>query len=356
MLLFAGACRFVYNKSLSLLKDNYQSGGKHMHYNQLAPKLVEWKSESNLSWLKEAPSQSLQQSLRDLDKAFSNFFAGKAEHPRFKKKGQQDAFRFPSQRVKVDQEKQLVLLPKLGWVKYRKSRDITGDIKNVTISGKLGKWYISFNTQTDIAEPVHPAISKVGVYVDDKKNITLSDGTQYSPPQSLITLPKQIQRLNNCLRKKNRYSNNWLKSKHRINRLSSRLNQVKVDYLHKASTAISKNHAMIVIEGLEKKPLPAETQLNNAEIYDKLTAIQYELIRQLTYKQVWHGGLVIKLPDEEQIASKEDQAPRSKCFAEKEYIDAESSRTKACNLLAAGLAVTACGGVVVKHSPMKQEP
>ncbi|HAO5545437.1 TPA: transposase, partial [Escherichia coli] len=141
----------------------------------------------------------------------------------------------------MDQEKQLVLLPKLGWVKYRKSRDITGDIKNVSISGKLGKWYISFNTQTDIEEPVHPAISKIGVYVDAKKNITLSDGTQYIPPQSLITLPKQIQRLTNCLRKKNRYSNNWLKSKHRINRLSSRLNQVKVDYLHKASTAISKN-------------------------------------------------------------------------------------------------------------------
>ncbi|ESK13638.1 RNA-guided endonuclease InsQ/TnpB family protein, partial [Escherichia coli] len=171
------------------------------------------------------------------------FFYGNAEHPRFKKKGQHDAFRFPSQRVKVDQEKQLVLLPKLGWVKYRKSRDITGDIKNVSISGKLGKWYISFNTQTDIEEPVHPAISKIGVYVDAKKNITLSDGTQYIPPQSLITLPKQIQRLTNCLRKKNRYSNNWLKSKHRINRLSSRLNQVKVDYLHKASTAISKNHA-----------------------------------------------------------------------------------------------------------------
>ncbi|CAM8096843.1 transposase [Escherichia coli] len=300
MLLFAGACRFVYNKGLALLKESYESGQKHMHYNQLAPLLVEWKSDPALSWLKQAPSQSLQQSLRDLDKAFSNFFYGNAEHPRFKKKGQHDAFRFPSQRVKVDQEKQLVLLPKLGWVKYRKSRDITGDIKNVSISGKLGKWYISFNTQTDIEEPVHPAISKIGVYVDAKKNITLSDGTQYIPPQSLITLPKQIQRLTNCLRKKNRYSNNWLKSKHRINRLSSRLNQVKVDYLHKASTAISKNHAMIVIADIEKKSFSADKQQKNITTCEKSTSIHYELIRQLTYKQEWLGGLVIKLPAEEQ--------------------------------------------------------
>ena len=133
-----------------------------------------------------------------------------------------------------------------------------------------------------------------------KKNITLSDGTQYIPPQSLITLPKQIQRLTNCLRKKNRYSNNWLKSKHRINRLSSRLNQVKVDYLHKASTAISKNHAMIVIADIEKKSFSADKQQKNITTCEKSTSIHYELIRQLTYKQEWLGGLVIKLPAEEQ--------------------------------------------------------
>lgn len=356
MLLFAGACRFVYNKSLSLLKDNYQSGGKHMHYNQLAPKLVEWKSESDLSWLKEAPSQSLQQSLRDLDKAFSNFFGGKAEHPRFKKKGQHDAFRFPSQRVKVDQEKQLVLLPKLGWVKYRKSRDITGDIKNVTISGKLGKWYISFNAQTDIVEPEHPTTSNVGLYIDNNRQITLSDGTQYFPPEGLRTLPKKIQKLKIRLRKKTHRSNNWLKSKRKIDLLRSSLSQIKNDYLHKTSTAISKNHAMIVIADVEKKSFSGDKQQKNVESYETLTSVQYELIRQLTYKQEWCGGIVIKLPDNTGISSIDNHASKNEYIAEKLNLNADSLRTKACDLLAAGLAVTACGGDVLKRSPLKQEP
>ena len=112
---------------------------------------------------------------------------------------------------------------------------------------------------------------------------------------------------------------------------------------------------MIVIADIEKKSFSADKQQKNVTTCEKSTSIHYELIRQLTYKEEWHGGLVIKLPAEEQKASKEDQASRAKCSAEKN-VDAESAWTKACNLLAAGLAVTACGGEVAKHSPMKQEP
>lgn len=356
MLLFAGACRFAYNKGLALLRENYKSGEKHLHYNQLAPKLVEWKSEPTLSWLKEAPSQSLQQSLRDLDKAFTNFFSGKSDYPSFKKKGQHDAFRFPSQRVKVDQKKQSVFLPKLGWIKYRKSRDIAGIIKNITISGKLGKWFISFNTQADIEEPVHPTSLSVGICIGENREIVLSDGVQCLPPENLISLPKKIQQLNNCLRKKKRYSNNWKKSKHRIDRLKSRLTYIKLDYLHKSSTMISKNHAMIVIEDFEKKKISTEAVKKKTDIYTKLTEIKYELIRQLTYKQEWRGGIVIKVSNEGYVASKERITSQPALLVEKSYPYAESLRTKACDLLTAGLAVTACGGDMLKYSPVKQEP
>ncbi|SQB70920.1 RNA-guided endonuclease InsQ/TnpB family protein [Escherichia coli] len=131
-LVFAGSCRFVYNKGLAFINENYDSGKKFLNYNQLASELVNWKNEECLAWLKMAPSQCLQQSLRDLDRAFKNFFSGKSQYPRFKKKGRNDSFRVPCQRVRLDQEKHLVSLPKLGWVKYRKSREITGVLKNVT--------------------------------------------------------------------------------------------------------------------------------------------------------------------------------------------------------------------------------
>ncbi|MCK2093820.1 helix-turn-helix domain-containing protein, partial [Enterobacter hormaechei] len=72
-LVFAGSCRFVYNKGLALINENYDSGKKFLNYNQLASELVNWKNEECLAWLKMAPSQCLQQSLRDLDRAFKNF-------------------------------------------------------------------------------------------------------------------------------------------------------------------------------------------------------------------------------------------------------------------------------------------
>ena len=167
VLVFAGACRFVYNKGLALLSENYNNGKPFLNYNKLAPLLVEWKSDHKFEWLKLCPSQCLQQSLRDLDRAFQNFFSGRALYPRFKKKGRSDSFRVPCQRVRLDQEKGLVSLPKLGWVKYRKSREVTGNLKNVTISKKLDKWYISFNTEEFVSEPVHPSINKTKVLLND---------------------------------------------------------------------------------------------------------------------------------------------------------------------------------------------
>lgn len=113
-LVFAGSCRFVYNKGLAFINENYDSGKKFLNYNQLASELVNWKNEECLAWLKMAPSQCLQQSLRDLDRAFKNFFSGKSQYPRFKKKGRNDSFRVPCQRVRLDQEKHLVSLPKLN--------------------------------------------------------------------------------------------------------------------------------------------------------------------------------------------------------------------------------------------------
>ena len=128
--------------------------------------LIAWKQE--FPWLKESPSQALQQSLKDLDKAWQNFFAKRADFPRFKKKGSGDSFRYPDpKQIKLDQDNNRILLPKLGWIRYRNSRDVLGEVRNVTVSQSGGKWFASIQTQHEVEQPLPTATSAIGIDVGD---------------------------------------------------------------------------------------------------------------------------------------------------------------------------------------------
>ncbi|MBK2821875.1 transposase [Enterobacter hormaechei] len=287
-LVFTGSCRFVYNKGLALINENYDSGKKFLNYNQLASELVNWKNEECLAWLKMAPSQCLQQSLRDLDKAFKNFFSGKSQYPRFKKKGRNDSFRVPCQRVRLDQEKNLVSLPKLGWVKYRKSREITGVLKNVTISRKLDKWYISFNTEAVVPEPVHPSFSKTKILLNNECIMQLTSNESLVEQFTSMEGNKKLRNLNNILGRKVKYSSNWLKTKKKIDSVKARSSRRRLDALHKITTAICKKHAIVELVNLTDS-LPDKS--------NGFVSMGYEFVRQLMYKQEWLGGQVIRLGD-----------------------------------------------------------
>lgn len=130
---FAGSTRFVFNKALALQKARYEQGEKKLGYAGLCKELTAWKRQAETAWLSETPSQSLQQALKDLERAYANFFAKRADFPRFKKKGRSDNFRYP-QGFKLDQANSRLFLPKLGWLRYRNSREVLGTVKNVTVS------------------------------------------------------------------------------------------------------------------------------------------------------------------------------------------------------------------------------
>ena len=132
---FAGACRFVFNQALALQKAKYEAGNKKLSYADLCAELLTLKSSN--PWLGESPSQTLQQSLKDLERSYTNFFAKRADFPRFKKKGLSSSFRFP-QGCKLDQANNRIFLPKLGWMHYRNSREALGEVKNVTVSHSCG--------------------------------------------------------------------------------------------------------------------------------------------------------------------------------------------------------------------------
>lgn len=180
---FAGCCRFVWNKALALEKKTYENEGKRLGFSLLCKLLRDWKKEDDTSFLAEAHSQILQQALKDLDSAYKNFFAKRADFPRFKRKGVHDAFRYP-QGFKLDEGNSRVFLPKIGWVRYRNSLRTEGIPKQVTVSFAAGKWYVSIQTEREIPTPVHPSASAIGIDMGVARFATFSDGSSITPLHS----------------------------------------------------------------------------------------------------------------------------------------------------------------------------
>lgn len=371
---FAGACRFVFNRALARQNENHEAGNKYIPYGKMASWLVEWKNATETQWLKDSHSQPLQQSLKDLERAYKNFFQNRAAFPRFKKRGQNDAFRYP-QGVKLDQENSRIFLPKLGWMRYRNSRQVTGVVKNVTVSQSCGKWYISIQTESEVSTPVHPSASMVGLDAGVAKLATLSDGTVFEPVNSFQKNQKTLARLQRQLSRKVKFSNNWQKQKRKIQRLHSCIAKIRRDYLHKVTTTVSKNHAMIVIEDLKVSNMSksaagtvsqpgrnvrAKSGLNRS-ILDQGW---YEMRRQLEYKQLWRGGQVLAVPPaytSQRCAccghtAKENRLSQSKFRCQVCGYTANADVNGARNILAAGHAVLACGEMVQSGRPLKQEP
>ncbi|STU57514.1 Gifsy-1 prophage GlpA [Klebsiella pneumoniae subsp. ozaenae] len=335
---------------------------------------LEWKSHPDTQWLKDAPSQPLQQSLKDLERGYKNFFQKRAAFPRFKKRGQNDAFRYP-QGVKLDQANNRISFPKLGWVRYRNSREVIGEVKNVTVSLSCDKWYVSIQTEYEVADPVHNAESMVGLDAGVTKLATLSDGTVYHPVNSFKANQRKLAMLQRQLSRKEKFSANWQKQKRKIQRHHSHIANIRRDYLHKVTSEISKNHAMIVIEDLKvsnmSKSAKGTSEQHGRNVRAKsglnrsiLDQGWYEMRRQLEYKQLWRGGQVLAIPPaytSQRCAccghtAKENRLSQSRfeCLecGYTENADVNGAR----NILAAGHAVLACGGMVQSGHPLKQEP
>ena len=302
---FAGAGRFVYNKALALQKEQQTQEKPLLSYNALTRLLTQWRHDPETAFLKDAPAQILQQRLKDLMRAYTNFFEGRAEYPVFKKKYRHDSFRYPDpKQIKLDEGNCRIFLPKLGWMRYRKSRDIVGKIRNVTVSGKNGKWYVSIQTEVEVEDPVHPSSSAVGIDLGVARFATLSDGTYYAPLNSFRRHEQALAKAQRRLKHKRKFSNNWKKAKARIARIHERIARVRADFLHKTSTAISKNHAIVCIEDLQVKNMTASASGTKEQPGRNVAAKSglnksildqgwYEFRRQLDYKLAWRGGQLI---------------------------------------------------------------
>ena len=372
---FAGACRFVYNKALAWQTEQYAADNSFkFSYTKLANLLPDWKLDPTTAWLKESPSQTLQQALKNLETSYRNFFAKRADFPKFKRRGQHDSFRFP-QGFKVEQENSRLSLPKLGWIRYRNSRAILGEIKNITISQTNGKWYASIQTEREIEAPVHTATSAVGVDVGIVKFATLSTGEVFEPINSFRSKAQRLARYQRAMSRKTKFGKNWIKTKCRITRLHSTIANIRRDYLQKTSTQISKNHAMIVIEDLQVRNMSKSAAGNSEKRGRNVKAKSglnksildqgwFEFRRQLEYKQAWRGGWVQAVPPHYTSqrcsccghVSKANRVTQSQFLCVSCGHNMNADLNAARNILAAGLAVLACGEMMQSGHSMKQEP
>lgn len=301
---YAGCCRFVWNKALALQRDLLATEKRRLSYAKLAAMLPVWKIEH--PFLKEAPSQSLQQTLMNLDVAIKDAFdkASPKKLPQFKKKGIHDAFQVP-QGFEVNG--QAVKLPKLGWVKYRNCRRISGTAKNLTFSKVAGNWYVSIQTEEDVAIEYHESSFEIGVDVGVVEFAALSDGTFVKSNHAFRRSEAKLAILQQKLSQKQKFSKNWQKIKGKINRLHVHVANQRRDHQHKASHEISKNHAMIVMEDLNVKGMTASAKgtvetpgkgVNRKAALNKSILDQgwSEFRRQIGYKTLWRGGLYILVP------------------------------------------------------------
>ena len=400
-----GSARFVWNqilaKSFEMLANN-----ERINKVNLVNKIPELRKKPECAFLENSSNGvSLQQKVRDLGDAWGKFFDKKEQAklkqkpfkakkpkffklpdgsevqlrplmPRFKKKSDGcDSIRIVQfNRYCWVKGNQVKLPNDIGVVKFRKSQDILGEIKNVTISNHVGKWYISFGLENTIDKPIHPSKSAIGVDLGIKKLVTTSDGQVFDPINSFKANQVKLARLQRKLKKKVKFSENWKKLNLKINKLHHHIANIRHDYLHKVTTALSKNHAMIVVEDLkvanmsksakgsiEKKGkhVKAKSGLNKS-ILDQGWSM---LVDMLEYKQQWRGGLLVKVDPRytSQTCSscghiaKENRLTQAKfsCIecGFSENADINASR----NILAVGHTVLSVEGGCGKGRPAKQK-
>ena len=367
-----GTCRYVWNKALALQKDRLDNEQTILNYGQLCEQVKLWKSEPETPWLGCTHSQPLQQTLKNLDRALRDAFDKTSPKcfPRFKKKGCGDSFRYP-QGFKLEGNR--VYLPKIGWVRYYKSREITGTPKNLTVSEQGGHWFISIQCEVHLDPPVHESTSWVGIDMGVRRFATLSDGSFLEPLNSFRKLERKLAKAQRKLSRKVKFSSNWKKQKRKIARIHTRIAHARRDYLHKSSTMISKNHAVIVLENLQVSNMSASATGTLEEPGKNVRAKSglnksildqgwYEFRRQITYKQDWCGGRTIlinprntsrKCPGCGHVAADNRKGESFRCLA-CGYAQ-HADLVGAINILAAGHAVSACGETALVAS-MKQEP
>ena len=263
-----GCVRFIYNWGLQKRIEAYMKDKGRISYVQLCAMLTDLKKEEQYSWLREVSTECLQQSLRNLDAAFTRFFRGKKGFPRFKSKSRSRQSYKAILFVHVDQERRRIKLPKIGWVKYGNNRKFEGDVRSVTVSvTPSGKYHVSVLVDDGKELPEKLPVTfdtTIGIDMGIKDFAVCSNGDTYENPRHLIKAEQRLRNLQRRLSRKKKGSNRRNRARMILAIQHEKVANRRQDYLHKISTKIVRENQAIVVEDLNIKGMMKNHHLSKA--------------------------------------------------------------------------------------------
>jgi putative transposase len=344
-----GCVRLVYNKALDARTSGWYERSERIDFVQTSSMLTDWKKQEDLDFLNDVSSVPLQQGLRNLQKAFTNFWAGRAKYPNFKKKHSGGSAEFTKAAFRW-RDGQVFLAKCTEALPIHWSRDLPEGCEPSTITIKLeasGRWFASLLVDTDIAQ-LPKSDKQIGLDVGITSLIATSNGDKIANPKHFKQLRKKLKRVQKALSRKQKGSNNRHKARLKVAKVHAQITDARKDFLHKLTTQLVRENQTIVVEDLAIKNMVKNHKLALA-ISD---ASWGELIRQLAYKCEWYGRELIKIDrwfpsskrcgncghvvDKLPLNIREWECPKCQTTHDR---DLNASK----NILAAGLAVSVCG-------------
>lgn len=282
-----GCARWVWNEALAEAQKLYKETGKGLAYESMSVRLPKLKLEHD--WLGEATAQVLQQSLRNLSRAFINFFEKRGKYPRFKSKHGAQSIQFP-QSVWLDGSR--IKLPKTGMVKCVAHRKIIGDIKTVTVSRTTCGHYYASVLAEDGREmpPISTNGAMVGIDVGLIDFAVTSNGQHFANPRHLRKAEKNLKRKQQKLSRKVKGSTSRNKARRLVARVHERVANARKDFLHKVSRKLVNENQVLAVEDLCVKGM-----VRNPNLAKSISDAGWGMFsRFVEYKAARDGKLFVK--------------------------------------------------------------